>query len=79
MSVVQVVTVTADYETPGNATTIACSYPKIAEDLKVGSQILCADGSLVLEVFEVSPATKSVKARAVNTAAIGYAPEVCDQ
>lgn len=65
---------TADYTVAGNANLIACSYPKIADDLKVGSQILCADGSLVLEVFELNPAAKTVKARAVNTAAIGCAP-----
>jgi hypothetical protein len=44
---------------------LACSYPKIAEDLKVGISGLV--DSLVLEVIEVNPATKSVKARAVNT------------
>lgn len=65
------VIVSADYEKKGNANLIACSYKKIAEDLKPGLQILCADGSLVLEVIECVPAEKYVRARAVNTATLG--------
>ena len=68
---VQEVYVTADYEKKGNKNLIACSYAKIAEDLKPGSQILCADGSLVLSVVECYPEKKLVKCKAVNTAAIG--------
>ena len=69
----QEVYVTADYEKKGNKNLIACSYAKIAEDLKPGSQILCADGSLVLSVVECYPEKKLVKCKAVNTAAIGCA------
>ena len=62
---------TSDYTVKGNENLIACSYPKIAIDLKPGQQILCADGSLVLEVTECFPESGTVKTRAVNTAAIG--------
>lgn len=67
----QEVIVTADYAAKGTATLIACSYAKIADDLKPGSQILCADGSLVLRVEECKPAEKCVRCIAVNTATIG--------
>lgn len=69
----QEVIVTADYETKGNKSLIACSYAKIAEDLKPGNQILCADGSLVLVVQECMPAKRSVRCTAVNTATLGCA------
>jgi Pyruvate kinase, barrel domain len=68
---IQEVIVTADYDKKGNEHLIACSYPKIADDLKPGSQILCADGSLVLRVEDCKPAERTVRCTAVNTAAIG--------
>ena len=64
---------TADYEAKGNEHLITCSYAKIAEDLKPGSQILCADGSLVLRVEECKPEERCVRCIAVNTASIGHA------
>ena len=69
----QEVTVTADYDAKGNKGLIACSYPKIAEDLKPGNEIRCADGSLVLRVEECLPDKKCVRCKAVNTATIGCA------
>jgi hypothetical protein len=65
--------VTSEYQKLGNAKLIACSYPNLANDLKQGSQILCADGSLVLEVLEALPAQKCCRCRCVNTAEIGCA------
>lgn len=64
---------TANYKTKGHEGLIACSYPKIAEDLKPGCQILCADGSLVLHVEECLPDKGLVRCTAVNSAAIGCA------
>ena len=69
----QEVYVTAEYDKKGNKGLIACSYPKIAEDVSPGCQILCADGSLVLEVQECLPAKKCVRCKAINTATIGCA------
>ncbi|KAG1664824.1 hypothetical protein FOA52_007082, partial [Chlamydomonas sp. UWO 241] len=43
------VTITTDYAAFGDENTIAMSYKKLAVDVKPGSQILCADGSIVLE------------------------------
>ncbi len=39
---------TTDYDFLGDENTIAMSYKKLAHDVKKGSQILCADGSIVL-------------------------------
>ena len=69
----QEVFVSAEYDKKGNKGLIACSYPKLAEDVSPGCQILCADGSLVLEVQECLPAKKCVRCKALNTAAIGCA------
>eukprot|EP00892_Ulva_mutabilis_P007097 jgi/Ulvmu1/475/UM001_0483.1 len=65
------ITVTSKYDTKGNANLIACSYTKLAEDVRPGIQILVADGSLVLEVVECLPKESCVKCKAVNTATIG--------
>lgn len=64
---------TSEYDKKGNENLIACSYPNITKDLKPGSQILCADGSLVLTVIEAVPEKKGCRCRCVNTAAIGCA------
>jgi pyruvate kinase len=47
------------------------SYKKLAVDVKPGSQILIADGSIVLEVISTSPSTGTVLARCVNSAILG--------
>jgi len=39
--------------------------------VKVGSQILCADGSFVLEVLETDPKAGTVRAKAMNNASLG--------
>jgi pyruvate kinase len=49
----------------------ACSYQKLAHDVKPGSSILCADGSIVLEVISTDPAAGTVRARCKNTAMLG--------
>jgi pyruvate kinase len=50
---------------------VLCSYKKLAQDLKPGSAILCADGSIVLEVISTDPAAGTVRARCKNTAMLG--------
>lgn len=62
---------TSEYDKKGNESLIACSYANLANDLKPGSQILCADGSLVLTVIEAIPEKKGCRCKCVNTAAIG--------
>jgi pyruvate kinase len=47
------------------------SYKKLAHDLRPGSSILCADGSIVLEVISTDPAAGTVRARCKNTAMLG--------
>ena len=42
------VTLTTNYNAEGDSSLIAISYKKLAEDVYPGSQILIADGSLVL-------------------------------
>ena len=45
--------IVTDMKFVGDSTTIACSYPKLGESVKVGSNILIADGSVTCEVIEV--------------------------
>ncbi|KAG2438780.1 hypothetical protein HXX76_005322 [Chlamydomonas incerta] len=67
----QEVTITTDYALAGDENTIAMSYKKLAQDVKPGSQILCADGSIVLEVVSTDPAAGTVRARCMNSAMLG--------
>jgi pyruvate kinase len=65
------ITITTDYASTGHATQIAMSYQRLARDVKAGSQILCADGSIVLEVLSTNPEAGTVQARCMNTAVLG--------
>eukprot|EP00879_Flechtneria_rotunda_P010783 GHRR01011267.1.p2 GENE.GHRR01011267.1~~GHRR01011267.1.p2 ORF type:complete len:232 (+),score=82.48 GHRR01011267.1:119-814(+) len=67
----QEVIVTTDYSKPGHSGLIAMSYKKLAQDVHPGSTILCADGSIVLEVISTDPAAGTVRARCKNTAMLG--------
>lgn len=67
----QEITITTDYTHLGDSSMIAMSYKKLAVDLKPGSQILCADGSIVMEVISTDPAAGTVRARCMNTAVLG--------
>ncbi|PSC70200.1 pyruvate kinase [Micractinium conductrix] len=64
-------TITTDYSIKGTKDLIAMSYAKLAQDVKKGSTILCADGSISLEVLETNPAAGTVRARCLNTATLG--------
>lgn len=50
-----------------------CSYKKLAEDVKPGMQVLCADGSIVLEVLETDAKAGIVTCRCQNNAKLGCA------
>ena len=50
---------------------VSCSYKKLPEDVKPGSQILCADGSIVLEVISTNPKAGTVRAKCLNNATLG--------
>jgi len=65
------VTLTSDYEKLGNCTTIPISYKAIARDLKVGSQVLMADGAVMMEVVEVDEAAGTVDCLMLNDASLG--------
>lgn len=39
--------------------------------MKKGMQILCADGSIVLEVISTDPSAGTVQARCMNNATLG--------
>jgi pyruvate kinase len=56
---------------PAPAPAAPHSYQKLAHDVKPGSSILCADGSIVLEVISTNPAAGTVRARCKNTAMLG--------
>ena len=45
------VTLTTDYGVKGDARIIAVSYPSLAKDVKPGSKILAADGSITFTVL----------------------------
>ncbi|CAB9507459.1 Pyruvate kinase [Seminavis robusta] len=62
---------TTDYEFKGDKTKLACSYGALPTSVKVGQQILVADGSLVLTVLELNEAAGEVSCRIENNAAIG--------
>ena len=65
------VTITTDYETKGNAGLIAMSYKKLPRDVGPGSQILIADGSIVLVVISCDVEGGTVTCRCQNTATLG--------
>ncbi|CAK0764540.1 hypothetical protein CVIRNUC_003168 [Coccomyxa viridis] len=65
------ITITTDYEAKGDENTIAMSYKKLPVDMKPGSQILCADGSIVMEVISADPKAGTVRAKCMNNATLG--------
>ena len=50
---------------------IGCSYKKLPVDMKPGMQILCADGSIVMETISADPKAGTVRARCMNNASLG--------
>lgn len=62
---------TTDYAFKGNSHKMACSYPKLAESMAPGQQILVADGSLVLSVLTTDIPNGEITCRIENNASIG--------
>ena len=61
--------ITTDYSIEGDSTRIACSYKSLPTSVKVGAQVLIADGTLVAEVKELRE--KSILVRVLNSVTIG--------
>merc|ERR1712100_721964 len=61
---------TTDYDHKSTGEKLGCTYKKLSSSVKPGSQILCADGSLVLEVSSVINDTE-VACTVLNDCAIG--------
>lgn len=55
----------------GNKNLIACSYPKLAEDVHPGNTILAADGSITLTVKSCNPAAGTIVCKCENNAKLG--------
>lgn len=64
-----IIEIGTDYERLGDTTYLACSYKALPTTVKVGSKMLVADGSLMLEVTEIKQ--HSVNARILNNCTIG--------
>ena len=56
---------------PPNLMLVMCSYKKLPVDVQPGSQILCADGSIVLEVLKCNPDQGTVRCKCTNNATLG--------
>ena len=65
------ITLTTDYSFLGDENTIALSYKKLPQDVSPGSQILIADGSVVLEVLSCDVAGGTVRCKCTNSAMLG--------
>ncbi|GER24916.1 pyruvate kinase [Striga asiatica] len=65
------ITVTTDYTIKGDEQMISMSYKKLPVDLKPGNTILCADGTITLNVLSCDPAGGTVRCRCQNTAMLG--------
>jgi pyruvate kinase len=65
------ITITTDYSIKGDENMISMSYQKIAVDLKPGSTILCADGTISLTVLSCDPEHGMVRCCCENSALLG--------
>jgi len=67
----ETIVLTTDYSHKGDSTKLACSYASLATSVKVGQQILVADGSLVLTVLSCDPGAGEISCNIENNASIG--------
>ncbi|KAG0467446.1 hypothetical protein HPP92_018412 [Vanilla planifolia] len=67
----QEITITTDYSIKGDKGIISMSYPKLAQHMKPGGVILCADGSITLTVLSSDEPTGLVRCRCENSASLG--------
>lgn len=63
--------ITTDYSQLGDENMISMSYPKLAEHVEPGTEILCSDGTITLTVLECDIARGMVKCRCDNTTMLG--------
>ncbi|GJN37961.1 hypothetical protein PR202_gb26964 [Eleusine coracana subsp. coracana] len=67
----QEITISTDYTIKGDEKMISMSYKKLAVDLKPGSVILCADGTITLTVVHCDKEQGLVRCRCENTSMLG--------
>ncbi|KAG4156017.1 hypothetical protein ERO13_D03G146800v2 [Gossypium hirsutum] len=67
----QEITITTDYSIKGDETLISMSYKKLAEDVKPGMVILCADGTISFTVLSCDKQKGLVHCRCENSAVLG--------
>lgn len=67
----QEITISTDYSIQGDEKMISMSYKKLAVDLKPGSVILCADGTITLTVLHCDKEQGLVRCRCENTFKLG--------
>ncbi|KAL5055265.1 hypothetical protein RYX36_035947 [Vicia faba] len=65
------ITVSTDYSLKGDENTICMSYKKLAHDVKPGSVILCADGTISFTVLTCDKEQGLVRCRCENSAVLG--------
>lgn len=65
------ITISTDYSIKGDENMICMSYKKLAEDLKPGSVILCADGTISFTVLSCDKKQGLVHCRCENSAVLG--------
>ncbi|KAG0558154.1 hypothetical protein KC19_10G008600 [Ceratodon purpureus] len=63
--------ITTDYSQLGDESMISMSYPKLAEHVEPGTEILCSDGTVTLKVLECDIARGMVRCRCENTTMLG--------
>ncbi|XWS73396.1 hypothetical protein CRYUN_Cryun02cG0124600 [Craigia yunnanensis] len=67
----QDITITTDYSIKGDEKLISMSYKKLAEDVKPGMVILCADGTISFTVLSCDKQKALVHCRYENSAVLG--------
>ncbi|PKA60311.1 Pyruvate kinase, cytosolic isozyme [Apostasia shenzhenica] len=67
----QEITVTTDYSIKGDEKMISMSYKKLAQDMKPGGVVLCADGTITLTVLSCDEELGMVRCRCENSATLG--------
>ncbi|XP_058730613.1 pyruvate kinase, cytosolic isozyme [Vicia villosa] len=67
----QEITISTDYSIKGDENTICMSYKKLAQDVKPGSVVLCADGTISFKVLSCDIKAGLVKCRCENSAVLG--------
>uniref|UniRef100_A0A0D9VTI4 Pyruvate kinase n=1 Tax=Leersia perrieri TaxID=77586 RepID=A0A0D9VTI4_9ORYZ len=65
------ITITTNYSIKGDENLISMSYHNLAIDLKPGSSVLCADGTITLTVLSCDREQSLVRCRCENSALLG--------